>query len=91
MNENSSRSPSAPAQSPEQHGADHDQNQRPESNSVWPHENIVHDPSARELFPQIEPVSYRVAVERALARLQASNIETTWSDALSSDRRENSG
>ncbi len=46
-------------------------------------ENIVHDPSARQLFPQIQPVNYSVAVERALARLQATNIETTWSDALS--------
>jgi uncharacterized protein YbjT (DUF2867 family) len=45
-------------------------------------ENIVHDPSARELFPAIQPVNYRTAVERALARLQASNIETAWSDAL---------
>jgi hypothetical protein len=34
------------------------------------------------LFPNIHPVSYRTAVERALERLQASNIETAWSDAL---------
>ena len=49
-------------------------------------ENIVHDPSAHELFPHIQPVSYRTAVERALARLQASNLETTWSDALSTSQ-----
>jgi uncharacterized protein YbjT (DUF2867 family) len=49
-------------------------------------ENIVHDPSARQLFPQIQPVNYRTAVERALARLQASNIETAWSDALSTSQ-----
>jgi hypothetical protein len=35
------------------------------------------------LFPNIEPVSYRTSVERALAVLEASNIETSWSDALS--------
>ncbi len=51
-------------------------------------ENIVHDPSARELFPQIQPVSYRVAVERALDRLQASNVESTWFDALSTSAGE---
>ncbi len=45
-------------------------------------ENIVHDPGAAQMFPHIRPVSYRVSVERTLAQLQASNIETTWSDAL---------
>jgi hypothetical protein len=49
-------------------------------------ENIVRDPSARQLFPAIEPVNYRVAVQRALARLQASNVETAWSDALSTSQ-----
>jgi uncharacterized protein YbjT (DUF2867 family) len=51
-------------------------------------ENIVKDPSARKMFPQIQPVNYRVAVERALARLQASNVETTWVDALSTSSGE---
>ena len=46
-------------------------------------ESIVHDPVAAELFPQIQPVRYRESVARALARLRASEIETTWSDALS--------
>jgi uncharacterized protein YndB with AHSA1/START domain len=49
-------------------------------------ENVVHDPSARELFPNIQPVAYRTAVERALARLQVSNVETAWSDALSTSQ-----
>lgn len=49
-------------------------------------ENIVHDPTARELFPDIEPVTYRVAVERAVSRLQASTIETAWTDSLSSSQ-----
>lgn len=45
-------------------------------------ENVVHDPSAREIFPNIRPVDYRTAVERALAKLNASDVETAWSDAL---------
>lgn len=49
-------------------------------------ENVVTDDSARQIFPQIEPVAYRVSVERALARLHASNVETAWSDALSTTR-----
>jgi uncharacterized protein YbjT (DUF2867 family) len=49
-------------------------------------ENIVQDDSARELFPDIEPVTYEVSVKRALARLQASNVETAWSDALSTSQ-----
>lgn len=49
-------------------------------------ESIVHDPIARQLFPTIQPVDYRTAVERALLRLQASSVETTWSDALSTSQ-----
>lgn len=49
-------------------------------------ENVVHDPSAAALFPDIRPVGYRVAVERALAHLNASEIETAWSDALSTSQ-----
>jgi uncharacterized protein YbjT (DUF2867 family) len=49
-------------------------------------ENIVRDPVARRLFPGINPVSYRTSVERALAVLDASSIETTWSDALSTSQ-----
>jgi uncharacterized protein YbjT (DUF2867 family) len=51
-------------------------------------ENIVTDSISRHLFPQIQPVNYRTAVERALNRLQASNIETAWSDALSTSQRD---
>jgi uncharacterized protein YbjT (DUF2867 family) len=49
-------------------------------------ENVVRDASARELFPDIRPAAYRVSVERALAQLQASSVETTWSDALSTSQ-----
>lgn len=53
-------------------------------------ENTVRDPVARNLFPWIRPVDYRTSVERALERLQASNIETAWSDALSTSQRHRS-
>ena len=49
-------------------------------------ENTVHDPSAAQLFPGIQPVDYRTAVRRALDKLEASEIETSWSDALSTTR-----
>ena len=37
---------------------------------------------ATKLFPQIKPISYREAVEFALARLQTGETETRWSTAL---------
>jgi uncharacterized protein YbjT (DUF2867 family) len=49
-------------------------------------EAIVRDPLAGELFPNIAPTGYHSAVERALASLQASDVETSWSDALSTSR-----
>ncbi|MEI6653357.1 MAG: SDR family oxidoreductase, partial [Verrucomicrobiota bacterium] len=49
-------------------------------------ESIVHDSSALRLFPLIQPAGYRVAVERALTKLQASQVETAWSDALSTSQ-----
>jgi hypothetical protein len=51
-------------------------------------ENIVRDQSAAELFPAVRPAGYRTSVKRALDRLQASNIETTWSDALGTSLRD---
>jgi uncharacterized protein YbjT (DUF2867 family) len=51
-------------------------------------ESIVHDPGARQLFPHIRPAGYRTTVERAIARLEASNVETAWSDALSTSQGE---
>jgi uncharacterized protein YbjT (DUF2867 family) len=49
-------------------------------------ESIVLDRGARDLFPRIQPVGYRAAVERAIARLEASSVETAWSDALSTSQ-----
>lgn len=47
-------------------------------------EVIVTDNKARQLFPQIEPVPYCKAVQRALRRLREGDVETIWSDAISS-------
>ncbi|MBN2203619.1 MAG: NAD(P)H-binding protein, partial [Thermoleophilia bacterium] len=45
-------------------------------------ETIVRDGSAGELFPEIRPVAYEEAVRRAVAHLEARDVETAWSDAL---------
>lgn len=43
---------------------------------------VVADTSrARSLFPDIEPISYREAVTRALERTEAGEVETRWSVA----------
>jgi hypothetical protein len=51
-------------------------------------ENVVKDPNARELFPNIVPAGYRESVKRALDRLNASDVESAWSDALSTSQRD---
>jgi hypothetical protein len=45
-------------------------------------EVVVRDPAARDLFPDIRPMDYATAVERAVAQLTAGEVETSWSDAL---------
>lgn len=49
-------------------------------------EVIVRDDAAAHLFPAIQPMNYRTAVARALAKLDAGQVETAWSDALASSR-----
>ncbi len=49
-------------------------------------ENIVRSDLARQIFPHIQPVSYRKAVELALARLEAGKVETAWFDALATSQ-----
>ncbi|MBK9124091.1 MAG: SDR family oxidoreductase [Chloroflexi bacterium] len=49
-------------------------------------EVIVRDDAARTLFPDIQPASFEVAVHRALDKLQASQVETSWVDALVSSQ-----
>ena len=45
-------------------------------------ESTVHDPIAQQLFPHIQPVDYRSSVERALAQLKPSKIDTNWTDVI---------
>ena len=49
-------------------------------------EVVVRDDSARQLFPDIEPLTYRAALRRALARVDDGHVETIWSDAQASTR-----
>ncbi len=49
-------------------------------------EILVQEPSAREIFPSIQPMSYRDAVESALAGLETGEVETRWCDALYSSQ-----
>jgi hypothetical protein len=49
-------------------------------------ELIVRQDTAQRLFPDIQPVDYQTAVQRALDRLDASQVETIWSDALVSSQ-----
>ncbi|GAB5494457.1 MAG: SDR family oxidoreductase [Phototrophicaceae bacterium] len=41
---------------------------------------------AEELFPQIKPISYKEAVVKALGKLDASEVETAWTDSLGSSQ-----
>jgi uncharacterized protein YbjT (DUF2867 family) len=47
---------------------------------------IVRDDLARQLFPRIQPLDYAAAVRLALANLETGEVETAWSDALSSSQ-----
>ena len=46
----------------------------------------MRDNAARSLFPGIQLLDYRTAVEWALVRLDAGHLETTWSDALATSQ-----
>lgn len=47
---------------------------------------IVQDNKAEKLFPEISPLSYKRAVELAMARIDTDDVETTWNDALISSK-----
>ncbi len=49
-------------------------------------EVIARDDSAAECFPEIEPIGYDEAVRRTLAKLDAGEVTTSWSDALASSQ-----
>ncbi len=49
-------------------------------------EVVVQDASAQRLFPDIEPATYRTSVRRALDRIREGDLESIWSDSLSSSQ-----
>ncbi len=49
-------------------------------------EVVVRDDTARRLFPAIELFDYATAVRLALGKLEAHDVETAWSDALTSSQ-----
>ena len=49
-------------------------------------EVVVRDELAKKMFPQIQPLDYKTSVQLALDRLEASQIESSWSDALVSSQ-----
>jgi len=51
-------------------------------------EVIVRNDIATQLFPHIKLLDYQTSVQLALERLEASQIESTWSDSLASSQRD---
>ncbi len=49
-------------------------------------EVVVRDDTARRLFPAVELFDYATAVRLALGKLEAHEVETAWSDALTSSQ-----
>lgn len=47
---------------------------------------VLHSDLAAQLFPDIHPIDYRTALQRALNRLDENNVETIWSDSLTSSQ-----
>jgi len=49
-------------------------------------EVIVRDALAVKLFPAIQPLDYETAVRLALVKMDARDVETAWTDALTSSQ-----
>lgn len=49
-------------------------------------EVVVRDDTAHKLFPSIRPIPFAEAVNLALEQLDASQVETSWADALISSQ-----
>lgn len=47
---------------------------------------VVQDDSARRLFPDIQPMDYATVLKRSLARMEAGQVDTSWSDALATSQ-----
>ncbi len=50
------------------------------------HPVLADTTKAQALFPDIHPMRYKQAVERALARMNGHAVESRWSDALGDDK-----
>ena len=50
-------------------------------------EVIVHDDTARRLFPKISPLDYETAVRFAFEKIKQAAVESSWTDALTSSQR----
>jgi uncharacterized protein YbjT (DUF2867 family) len=46
------------------------------------HPVVADTARARQIFPEVQPISYRCAVELALARIERGDVRTRWSGAL---------
>jgi len=49
-------------------------------------EVIVRDAMALKMFPQIQPFNYETSVRLALKKMDGHDVETAWSDALTSSQ-----
>ncbi len=49
-------------------------------------ELVVRDNTAKEIFPEIDPLDFDTAVNLALTRMHEGDIETLWSDAIASSQ-----
>ncbi len=47
---------------------------------------VVQEDSARRLFPEIKPRDYATVLKGSLARLDAGQVDTAWSDALATSQ-----
>jgi uncharacterized protein YbjT (DUF2867 family) len=47
---------------------------------------VVQDDLAHRLFPDIKPMDYASVLKRSLARMEAGQVDTSWSDALATSQ-----
>jgi uncharacterized protein YbjT (DUF2867 family) len=47
---------------------------------------VVQDDAARRLFPDIQPMDYTAVVRDSIARVEAGQVDTAWSDALATSQ-----
>lgn len=47
---------------------------------------VVESDKAKQLFPEITPISYKKSVQLALNRIDTEDVETTWNDSLTSSK-----